>query len=166
MHTLVNIQLSSVGNTSGDISVANNPLPNIFAHVRYSIRDYYINALEPGYEATGTWFVSALPGFSRLPTEASNTAGSAAQYTPAILAAGNYDVQVWKTQSANSDPASPITVNCGGETITRQVDFTSGVSGWVDLGVYPFPVGSGCNVVLGYSGIGYARTSMVKFVLQ
>jgi hypothetical protein len=165
-HNLVNIQLSSIGYTADDISVANNPSPNMFANASYFVRDYYVNALEPGYTTTGAWLASSLPGFSNLPTQDSNTPGSSAQYTPNILSAGNYDVQVWKTQYANSDPAAPITVNSSRAPVTSQQDFTKGVSGWVDLGVYPFATGSTGDVVIGYSGTGYARSSMVKFVRE
>lgn len=165
-HDLVNIWLTSIGYTS-DISVAHNPSPNSFANVSYYVRDYYVNALEPGYAEYGSgWTNSALTGFSSLPTRYSQSAGAVAQWTPTILAAGNYDVQIWKVQYSSSDPAAPVTVNYSGGTHTVAVNYTTGSSGWVDLGTYYFAQGSSGNVTLGYSGTGTARTSMVKFVRQ
>jgi beta-glucanase (GH16 family) len=165
-HDLVNIWLTSIGYTS-DISVANNPSPNSFAHVAYYVRDYYINALEPGYAEYGSgWTTSALTGFSSLPTRYSNASGATAQWTPTILTAGSYDVQIWKTQASSSDNQAQLIVNYSGGSHTSTVDFTSGSSGWVDLGTFSFAAGSTGNVKLNYSGNGYARTSMVKFLRQ
>jgi len=167
-HDLVNIWLTSIGYSS-DISVANNPSPNSFADFAYYVRDYYVNALEPGYAEYGpayAWRDSTLTGFSGLTTRYSNSPGAIAQWTPTILNAGNYDVQVWKVQYGNSDKAASLTVNYNGGASTATVDYTSGSSGWVDLGTFPFAAGSDGNVTLNYSGNGYARTSMVKFVRQ
>ena len=165
-HDLVNIWLTSIGYTS-DISVADNPSPNSFADVSYYVRDYYVNALEPGYAEYGSgWTASTLAGFSNLPTRYSASTGAIAQWTPTILAAGNYDVQVWKVQYSSSDPAAPFTVHYSGGSHTTTVNCTTGSSGWVDLGTYSFAAGSSGNVTMGYSGTGVARTSMVKFVRQ
>ena len=79
---------------------------------------------------------------------------------------GTYDVRVWKTENASSDPAPSITASyIGGASLTTQ-DFTSGTSGWIDVGIFAFAAVSTGNVTMGYSGIGFARTSMVKFVQQ
>ncbi len=165
-HDLVNIWLTSIGYNSG-ISVAHNPSPNSFASVSYYVRDYYVNALEPGYVEYGPgWTNSSLAGFSHLTTRSSHSTGSIAQWTPTILAAGNYDVRFWKVQDSSSDPAAPVTVNYSGGSHTTQLNCTTGSSGWGDLGTYPFATGSSGNVTLGYSGTGNARTSMVKFVRQ
>lgn len=165
-HDLVNIWLTSIGYTS-DISVAANPSPNSFADVSYYVRDYYVNALEPGYAEYGSgWANSTLTGFSGLPTRYSGSSNAIAQWTPTIMAAGSYDVKVWKVQYASSDPAAPFTVNYSGGTYTTTVNFTTGSSGWVDLGTFNFAAGSSGNVTMGYSGTGNARTSMVKFVRQ
>ena len=168
-HDLVNIWLTTLG-TQSDISVADNPSPNLFTGVSYYVRDYYVNALEPGYTefegSTPAWTTSAIPGYSNLPTRYANGSGAIAQWVPTILSAGNYDVRIWKVQASSSDPAAPVTVNYSGGSQTSTIDYTAGTSGWVDLGTFSFAAGSGGNVTLGYSGTGYARTSMVKFVRQ
>lgn len=131
------------------------------------MRDYYVNALEPGYAEYGSgWTNSTLAGFSGLPTRYSGSTNAIAQWTSTILAAGSYDVKVWKVQYASSDPAAPFTVHYSGGSYTATVNCTTGSSGWVDLGTYNFAAGSSGNVTMGYSGTGDARASMVKFVRQ
>lgn len=165
-HDLVNIWLTSIG-TESNISVANNPSPFSFTNVAYYVRDYYVNALEPGYAEYGSgWASSALTGYSGLPTRYTESTSAVAQWTPTILAAGSYDVQIWKTQYGSSDPAAPVTVNYNGGSSTTTVNFTSGSSGWVDLGSFSFAAGNSGNVTMGFSGTGNERTSMVKFVRQ
>jgi beta-glucanase (GH16 family) len=165
-HDLVNIWMTSIGYTS-DISVANNPSPAQYAKLEYYVRDYHINALEPGYAEYGSgWTNSSLAGYSALPTRYSNATSAVATWTPTIQAAGNYDVQIWKVQNSASDPAAPVTVNYSGGSSKQTVNLTTGSSGWVDLGTFSFAAGSTGNVQLGFSGTGFARTSMVKFLFQ
>ena len=165
-HDLVNIWMTSIGYTS-DISVANNPSPAQYEKLEYYVRDYYINALEPGYAEYGSgWTNSSLAGYSSLTTRYSNTTGAVATWTPTVLTAGSYDVQIWKVVASSSDPAAPVTIHYSGGSSTQTVNFTTGSSGWVDLGAFAFDAGSTGNVQLGFSGSGYARTSMVKFLRQ
>jgi hypothetical protein len=165
-HDLVNIWLTSIGYTS-DISVANNPSPASFANAAFYVRDYYIGNSEPGYaEYGGTWGDSALPGYSALPSRYSCTANATALWAPTILAAGNYDVQVYRISDSGSDSAAQLTVSYNGGTANSIINFTSGPSGWVDLGTYPFAAGSQGSLTNTNSGHGCTRASMVKFVRQ
>jgi hypothetical protein len=66
--------------------------------------------------------------------------------------AGIYDVHISKTQDASSDLAVPITVNYSGGASHTTQNFTSGTSGWVDLGTSAFAAGFTGNVTMGYSG--------------
>lgn len=165
-HDLVNIWLTSIGYSS-DISVANNPSPASFGPVAFYVRDYYIGNSEPGYaEYGGGWGASTLPGYSGLPSRYSCSAGAVAMWVPTILAAGNYDVQVYQISDSGSDPAAQLAVTYNGGTAARTVNFKSGPSGWVDLGTYPFDVGSQGFLTNTNSGTGCTRASMVKFVRQ
>lgn len=165
-HDLVNIWLTSIGYTS-DISVVNNPSPASFAKVAYYVRDYYIGNGEPGYvEYTGSWSNSSLAGYSGIPSRYSCTSGASATWTPTLLAAGNYDVQVYRISQSASDPAAQLTIAYNGGQTTIPVDYTAGTSGWVDLGTYPFAAGSQGYVQNTNSGSGCTRASMVKFVRQ
>jgi len=101
-----------------------------------------------------------------LTTRYSNTTGAVATWTPTILTAGSYDVQIWKVAASSSDSAAPVTVNYSGGSSTQTINFSTGSSGWVDLGAFAFAAGSTGNVQLGFSGSGYVRSSMVKFLRQ
>lgn len=165
-HDPLNIWLTSIGFAS-DISVVKNPSPASFSNVAFYIRDYYIGNSEPGYAEYGTgWNNSSLPGYSGLPSRYSCSQGAFAMWTPTILAADNYDVQVYVISDSSSDPAAQLTITYNGGQTTTTVDYTSGSSGWVDLGTYPFSVGSQGSVLNTNSGNGCTPASMVKFVRQ
>jgi hypothetical protein len=165
-HDLLNIWLTSIGYTS-DISVINNPSPASFTNVAYYVRDYYIGNSEPGYAEYGSgWNASSLSGFSNLPSRYSCDAGASATWTPTILAAGNYDVWVYRISNSGSDPNAQLTIVYNGGQATQSVNFTSGTSGWVELGTYPFAAGSQGFLKNANSGSGCTRASMVKFVRQ
>ncbi len=112
------------------------------------------------------WAASSLTGYSGLPTRWCNTDGCLATWTPTFLAAGTYDVQIWKTVSSSSDPAAPVIINSASGVSNQTINYTTGSNGWVDLGTFSFSIGSTGYVQLGFSGTGNARTSMVKFVRQ
>ncbi len=164
-HDPLNIWLTAIGYSSG-IAVI-KPSPVSFADVAFYIRDYYIGDKEPGYVEYGKgWEDSSLAGYSSIPSRASCSGGASATYTPTILQAGNYDVQVYRVADDKSDPAARLTVLHAGGNATKTVDFKTGGDGWVDLGSYPFAVGSGGSLNNANSGVGCTRTSMVKFVRQ
>ena len=165
-HDPLNIWLTSIG-YSPDIKVGKQPSPVSFADAAYFIRDYYIGDQEPGYVEYGKgWEDSSLAGYSRIPSRASCSPEASASYTPTILQAGKYDVQVYRIADDGSDPAARMTVLYAGGKAEKTVDFKTGRDGWVDLGSYSFAIGSGGSLNNANSGGGCTRTSMVKFVRQ
>jgi endoglucanase len=80
------------------------------------------------------------------------------------LQSGTYDVELYMVPNADADPAARLTMQHAGGSATRTINFTTGSTGWVDLGSYPFAVGAGGNLTNTNSGAGCTRTSMVKFV--
>jgi hypothetical protein len=163
-HDLVNIWLTTIGYKS-DISVANNPSPNLFANLRVYIRDYYVRNGETGYAEYGSgWKNSSLLGYSNLGSRYSLSKNAFATWTPTILAQGKYDVQLYKVAHANSDHCEKVTVNYAGGLSTQMIDFTTGPDGWVDLGIFPFVVGSSGFVQVASSCTGALRANIVKFL--
>ena len=72
---------------------------------------------------------------------------------------GTYRVSYYRVTATNSDPAAKLTV-AGTQTT---VNGTTGPSGWVDLGTFTLPAGTGTAVTLTSSGAGCARADGVKF---
>ncbi len=165
-HDPLNIWLTAIGYSSG-IAVGKTPSPVSFANVAFYIRDYYIADQEPGYVEYGTgWEDRPLPGYSSIPSRVSCRAGASATYTPTILEAGNYDVEVYRNADGDSDPAARLTVFYAGGKSEKTINFKAGANGWVDLGTYPFAVGSGGSLNNANSGVGCTHAGMVKFVRQ
>ena len=163
-HDLLNIWLTAIG-YKPDISVANNPSPNVFANFKVYIRDYYVRSMETGYAEYGRgWADSPLLGYSNLGSRYSLARDAFATFTPTILAAGKFDVQIYKIVHSNSDPKERVAVNYNGGRSTQAVDFTAGSDGWVDLGTFNFAAGSSGYVQAAGSGTGTLRANMVKFV--
>jgi len=162
-HDRVNIWLTSIGYSANASAVT----PASFGPVAYYVRDYYIGNNEPGYAEYGSgWADSTLPGYSGLPSRYSCNKGAIATWTPTVLAAGNYRVQVYRIANAGSDTTAQMTINYSGGTQTLTTNFAAGTSGWVDLGVYPFAAGTQGSLMNTNSGAGCTRASMVKFVRQ
>lgn len=163
-HDPLNIWLTAIG-FSPDIAVKDPNSSVGFAQVSFYIRDYYIGNGEPGYVEYGSgWQKSSSPGYSNIPGRVACQAGASASYAPTILQRGTYDVEVYKSQNADADPAAQLTIQHAGGSTTKTIDFTAGSAGWVDLGSYPFLVGAGGTLTNTNSGAGCTRTSMVKFV--
>lgn len=139
-----------------------------FSAVKYYVRDYYVNAGDPGYAEYGSgWSASSLQGFSSQPMRWSATAGNYATYTPNLLAAGTYNVQVYVVIAGGMDTAPTVTVNTSGGVVTVPAGTlpTTGSSRWVSLGTWSFDAGTAANVKFKV-GNNNLRLSMVKFVRQ
>jgi beta-glucanase (GH16 family) len=163
-HDLLNIWLTAIGYNRG-ISVANNPSPVVFANLQVFVRDYYIRNGETGYAEYGSgWADSPLLGYSNLGSRYSRDKNAFATWTKTILAAGNYDVQIYKVVHPGSDPKEQITVNCNSGQSQETLDFTSGTDGWVDLGTFKFAAGSSGYVKAASSETGIVRANVVKFL--
>lgn len=164
-HDYLNIWLTSIAYPVGQgEGVAQ------FDYVRYWQKDYYLDndgAAAYGYSESGDWHDSTLDGWnytsvSRYAT--CGTTGNSATWRPRLRAAGNYQVYVWKIANTQSDPRARYDVGHSGGTATKQVDGTTGSSGWVSLGTYAFATGESGYVKLTGSGTGCARADAVKFV--
>ncbi len=170
-HDYTNIWLTTIGyGTSPDVTKL--PSQVQFDYARYYQRDYYVDNDGPaayGYSEAGTWLNSSLTGWTYgSPTRYAScgSAGNTASWRPNIKAAGTYQVYVWNVVNANSDTNARYDVVHNGTTTTTQLNGTTGSSGWVSLGSYSFPTGTGGAVTVTSSGSGCARADAVKFVRQ
>ncbi len=165
-HDALNIWLTAIGYSS-NVAVP-DPTSNVsFRNVAYYIRDYYIADGDSGYVEYGPgWKDSPLPGYSKIPARLACQKEAFATYTPTILKAGSYDVQIYRVPASDGDSAARVTVDFAGGSKSKTVNFAAGDAGWVDLGSYPFSVGSAGSLTNAASGRGCIRTSMVKFVRQ
>lgn len=120
------------------------------------------NGAEGYTELSGTWNNSGLQGYGGSATRYSGTTGATVKWQPTLSQAGTYKVYLYKVHAASnpdtsSDPNAKITIYHGGVTDTQYVDFTTGATGFVELGEYYFDAGStgfvqntlntaGCNI--------------------
>ncbi|MFC5924052.1 family 16 glycosylhydrolase [Micromonospora vulcania] len=141
-----------------------------FDYVRYWQRDYYVDNDGPaayGYTETGSWSNSALTGWTYAsPTRYATcaVAGATATWRPNLRAAGTYQVYAYKVAASGSDPNQRYDTAHDGTVSTSYLDGTSGSSGWVLLGSWYFPAGTGGYLRTTASGSGCARADAVKFV--
>ncbi|GAA0913083.1 glycoside hydrolase family 16 protein [Virgisporangium aurantiacum] len=168
-HDYTSIWLTSIAyGTVPDPSTL--PAAMQFDYVRYWQKDYYVDNDGPaayGYSESGTWSTSTLTGWTvASPTRYATcgTAAATATWRPNLRAAGTYQVWAYKVRAANSDPAQRYDTIHNGVTSTTVVDGTAGSSGWVSLGTWTFPAGTGGYVRTTASGTGCARADAVKFV--
>ena len=142
--------------------------PATFAYLRYYIRDYYIGAEEPGYAEYGSgWSDGNIGGYSNLATRHSCSADAIAVWSPTILQAGNYDVQLWSVHSpSSSDGAATATVTHQKGQTSKSIAAGQGSVGWFDLGTFAFDKGAAGSLSLRSEKGGCVDTSMVKFVRQ
>jgi hypothetical protein len=75
-------------------------------------------------------------------------------------------VQIYRVPASDGDPVARVTVDSAGGSKSKTISFAAGNEGWVDLGSYPFSVGSAGSVTSAASGHGCIHTSMVKFVRE
>jgi beta-glucanase (GH16 family) len=166
-HDYTNVWLTSIGYGSRP-DATKLPSAVQFDYVRYWQKDYYLDNDGPaayGYTETGAWQGSTVTGWTvATPTRyaACGSAGNTATWRPNLRAAGRYQVYAYKVAHPNSDPATRLDV-AGTTTV---VNGTAGPSGWVSLGTFDLPGGTGTAVRLTSSGTGCARADAVKFVRQ
>jgi beta-glucanase (GH16 family) len=163
-HALVNIWLSSIADLSPVTSPAGAQA--VFERARYYVRDYYVNAEETGYIEYGDgWENTSVIGYSGLGVRSSCQKNAVALYTPNLLTAATYDVQIYRVASPGDHSMAVVTVNHSGSQHASTTDLPAGPSGWADLGAFRFAADSSANVEIAH-GSGCLLTSMVKFVLQ
>lgn len=120
-----------------------------------------------GYtEETGTWNDSSLLGYNNSSTRYAygNAESASVKWTPE-LAAGDYRVYIYMVVNANSDPNAEIEICHSGGTTIQYLDYSTGQSGWVDLGVFNFSAGEAGHVKNTLNTNNKcARADAVKFV--
>jgi beta-glucanase (GH16 family) len=161
----VNIWLTAIAYAS---PVTVGGTPQLYDNVRFYKKDQYIMNGRYGYSESGTgWADSSLAGFGLMPQRYSCTAGDSAVFAPGFNQSGNYDVSIWKTVNSNADTAARVTVAYSGGTWTAPpMNFSTGSSGWVDLGTFHFDA-AGTNPPIGVTNTivsGCQRAGAVKFV--
>ncbi|HSI17812.1 MAG TPA: family 16 glycosylhydrolase [Sphingomonas sp.] len=160
----VNIWLTAIA-YQNPVSVGGTP--QYYDTVRFYKKDQYVMNGRYGYSETGTgWLDSTLAGFGLMPQRYSCTAGAKAIFAPGFNQSGSYHVYIWKTVNANADTAGEVTVNDAAGATTTTINFTTGTSGWVDLGTHSFNVGT-TNPAIGVTNTvhnGCQRAGAAKFV--
>jgi len=136
---------------------------------RFNIPDEWgilVSDMGPGYSEAGTWSNSSLPGYQNSSSRYSSASGQYAQWKPTIPSTGSYKVYIYKIVSANSDPNAKINITHAGGVTTKYVNYTTGSSGWVDLGTYNFNQGIQGYVRTYFNSSGsYARADAAYFTL-
>jgi hypothetical protein len=118
----------------------------------------------PAYaESGGMWADSGLKGYDGSSTRFTSN-GTSATWKPTVPATGNYDVYIYKVVSPVSDANAQIQVGYqGGATANQSLDYSTGTSGWVYLGNYPFDAGTS-GYVRNTRMASNLRADAVKFV--
>ncbi|MDB5708545.1 MAG: hypothetical protein JWL96_615 [Sphingomonas bacterium] len=160
----VNIWLTAIA-YQNPVSVGGTP--QYYDTVRFYKKDQYVMNGRYGYSESGAgWADSTLTGFGLIPQRYSCTAGAKAIFAPGFNQSGTYHVYIWKTVNANADTQGEVTVNDTVGTSTTTINFTTGTSGWVDLGTHSFNVGT-TNPAIGVTNTvhnGCQRAGAAKFV--
>ena len=163
MHDRLNIWLTTLG--ARKPIDASGTSPAEYQNVRYYVRDYYISATDPAYAEYGKdWHDGPEPGFSNSASRVSCSADAMAVYTPSVLEAGTFNVQLWHVKN------SPSTRNGG---VEAAIDTANGTekkvipaqapTGWFDLGTFAFNKGATGAVRLS-SATGCIQANTVKFL--
>ena len=160
----VNIWLTAIANGT---TVTVGGTPQYYDTVRFYKKDQYVMNGRYGYSESGTgWLNSTLAGFGLMPQRYSCTAGDKAIFAPGFNQSGDYHVYIWKTVNANADTQAEVKVAAASGTTTQTINFATGSSGWVDLGVHSFNTGV-TNPAIGVTNTvhsGCQRAGAVKFV--
>ncbi|MCM3748841.1 right-handed parallel beta-helix repeat-containing protein [Paenibacillus pasadenensis] len=136
-------------------TVVADDVPNIGADNRYNTPPAAVivdNGTAGYQETSGTFSNSSLPGYNNSSTRYSNAIGASVKWTP-TLDAGTYKVSIYRVVNSSSDNNAQVLVNsAAGLSSPISVNFTSGTSGWHELGTYTFNAGTGGYVTNTFSG--------------
>ncbi len=121
------------------------------------------------YSEKGKWLPSGLAGYFD-PVMNKNTS-SRYSFEPNASATwgtggvtGDAEVSIYKLVHANSDNKTRVRVNHNGKTETFYLDFTTGTSGWVSLGVFDFAGTADEGVTIDNEETSYtARANAVRY---
>ena len=70
------------------------------------------------------------------------TGNSYVQFTPKVLAAGDYNVFQWHPSRADASATVPVIVKCDGETNSITINQTTNAGNWSFIGQFPFAAGT------------------------
>lgn len=116
-----------------------------------------------GYAEVGAWVNSGLLGFDGSTTRYATAATATARWTPTTPLVGTYKVEFYKVVNAASTTNATVTISASGTNTPFAVNFTTGVSGFVDLGNFTFSGIAGEFVTLSQSANGTMRADAVRF---
>ena len=117
-----------------------------------SITPVIVDNLDPEFSTTGTWLVSANPGYYGTNSlySAGDGGASTATWQPVLPDPGRYRVSAWWVVSGNRATQAPYTVAHRGGTTTVYADQTDPATAnqWNALGDFNFNAGSDGKVTL------------------
>lgn len=108
---------------------------------------YLFTTSAPEYSETGVWnSTSNVPGVDGTESRYTSVQGSNASWQPDVPA-GRYKIYTFKTQHVNSLTSQPFDVTpYGKDTTTVPLDFTAGIRGWAELGIFDL-AGNGQDII-------------------
>ncbi len=111
------------------------------------------NSDASGVASTGSWLVSALPGYYGAnsvyaTSTASNAPTATFTFTPALPFTGNYDIYLRWTAHANRSSDTPVDIALPDGTNTVSVDQTQNGGTWMPLGTFACEAGSSASVTV------------------
>jgi hypothetical protein len=116
------------------------------------------------YTETGAWLASSLIGVNGEPTRYSSQVGAAAIWSPRLVAAASYLVEIWVPAYSSSSPSARYDIAYDGGTATVTVNQVAVGGAWFALGTWAFAAGHAGTVRLTFTGgSGYARADAVRF---
>ena len=96
--------------------------------------------------------------------KSAGTGSAEVKWQPTIPAAGDYHVRVWYTAFSNRANNSPYTVDYDGGSSTVLVNQQINGETWVDIGTFPFAVGTSGAVRLSDAANGLVIADAVQLV--
>lgn len=114
------------------------------------------------YTETGSFTDSDYVGYNRKKIRTASGADAIAEWTDAGSVGFKYDVYIWKTVLEDGDKNARAVVTTNTEGIEKRIDFSTGYSGWVRVGVVSFS-DAFANIRL-VSGDGNMPVSCFKYV--
>lgn len=116
-------------------------------------------------EVSGSFSASGLKGYNNSTTRYSSSSNAVARWQLICPASGSYAVYIYKVVHSASDSNALISIGHGGGTVTTNLNYTVGSSGWQYLGMYNY-IGQQTYTLSNQRQSGYLRADAVKFIQQ
>jgi len=126
---------------------------------------FIVDNTDPGYVESGTWSASGVTGINGSTTRFSSNANAVATWNAPTLVPGFYSVAIWRVASTSNSANASVTVVHNGITEPVQtINFSTGASGFVELGTFFFSGAPGEYVRLSQgTSVGNLRADSVRF---